>query len=31
MIALVLLIIICLFTLFSGTEEEQQGRGGALL
>ena len=31
MIALVLLIIICLFTLITGTDEEQQGRGGALL
>lgn len=30
MIALVLLIIICLFTLFSGVDDEQQ-RGGALL
>lgn len=31
MIALVLLIIICLFTLISGTDEEEQKRGGALL
>jgi spermidine/putrescine transport system permease protein len=31
MIALVLLIIICVFTLISGTDEEQQGRGGAIL
>jgi spermidine/putrescine transport system permease protein len=31
MIALVLLIIICVFTLVSGTDEEQQGRGGAIL
>lgn len=31
MIALVLLIIICLFTLISGTDEEKQKRGGALL
>lgn len=31
MIALVLLIIICLFTLISGTDEEDAKRGGALL
>jgi spermidine/putrescine transport system permease protein len=31
MIALVLLVIICVFTLISGTDEEQQGRGGAIL
>ncbi|MCI5857564.1 MAG: ABC transporter permease [Agathobacter sp.] len=31
MIALVLLIIICLFTLISGTDEEEQKKGGALL
>jgi spermidine/putrescine transport system permease protein len=31
MIALVLLIIICVFTLISGTDEEQQGRGGTIL
>ena len=31
MIPLVLLIIICLFTLISGTDEEEQKKGGALL
>jgi spermidine/putrescine transport system permease protein len=31
MIALVLLVIICLFTLISGVDEEQTNRGGAIL
>ena len=31
MISLILLALICIFTLLTGNEEESVGRGGALL